>query len=65
MLARAIFAGSSRARVGGAALCNVVFGKCPSMLPPLEAGEGRAFASPGPGLLLVAKSSLADAVAYP
>eukprot|EP00959_Pyramimonas_sp_CCMP1952_P212164 4439754-Pyramimonas_sp.AAC.1 len=38
-LARAIFAGDSFTHAGGVSLCNVVFGKRPSTLPPFETGE--------------------------
>eukprot|EP00959_Pyramimonas_sp_CCMP1952_P381861 8002023-Pyramimonas_sp.AAC.1 len=40
MLSRAILAGSSFARVGSVAPCNVAFGRQPSTLPLLEADEG-------------------------
>ena len=39
MLERAIFAGSNLAHVGRVTPYSVVFGRQPSMLPPLEADE--------------------------
>ena len=53
MLANAIFAGNSLVRVGGVTPYNVVFGRQPHMLPPLEvepagAGLGGDASDPAP-----------------